>query len=187
MKKQDAREGALLWFCLERQNMLHNATGAKNPTDRIAQFQDGQSSKPNRPHTSAGVASFYPDGVSENRTSYTYTGLLVRINNVLSRHPMSGRVGRPALPWRTSPGARLSRGRAMGTSTRDTKNARTRAEVRRKFGHPWPWMDRELFREHAYDVDRTYEETAKLWATSASTLADWAIKHGLTNQEEASA
>lgn len=71
----------------------------------------------------------------------------------------------------------------MASTPARTKNHRTRADVRKDFGHPWPWMSRDLYREYVIESDRTQGEVAELWATTDSTISEWGRKHGFTGAD----
>lgn len=64
-----------------------------------------------------------------------------------------------------------------------TKNPRTRSDVRRDYGHPWPWMSPELFREHVLERDDLRKEIAADMATDPWTLRRWEVRHGFAEHE----
>lgn len=63
-----------------------------------------------------------------------------------------------------------------------TKNPRTRSDVRRDYGHPWPWTVPELFREHVLEADASQKAVARRMATDPDTLRKWRRRHGFEEE-----
>ena len=153
--------------------MRHNATGAQSPSDSCAEYRQL------RPHPRATYAEKETAtrcGVSRKRTSSTSTALHTAVFGTPARS-LDNRVGRPALSWRTSPGGRLSMGRAMSDTSRSSNNAPVEPG-------PFPWWSKDLLRGMLAE-GKSKTQIAEEWGCSRDTITRWISKHGLTHEEGA--